>query len=71
VTKNPQRKTQHDVEMGLPRSSRFCSEGWFPAGRQEAPRIEEMNMRYMVIVKANERSEAGELPSEQELVAMG
>jgi hypothetical protein len=30
-----------------------------------------MNMRYMVIVKANERSEAGELPSEQELVAMG
>lgn len=28
-------------------------------------------MRFMVIVKANERSEAGELPTEQELVAMG
>jgi hypothetical protein len=28
-------------------------------------------MRYMVIVKANEQSERGEMPSEQELVAMG
>ena len=28
-------------------------------------------MRYMVIVKANEKSEAGQMPSEQELVAMG
>lgn len=28
-------------------------------------------MRFMVIVKANERSEAGKLPTEQELAAMG
>ena len=28
-------------------------------------------MRFMVIVKANKRSEAGEMPSEQELTAMG
>lgn len=28
-------------------------------------------MRFMVIVKANERSEAGQMPSEAELVAMG
>lgn len=28
-------------------------------------------MRFMVIVKATERSEAGELPTEQELAAMG
>lgn len=28
-------------------------------------------MRYMVIVKANEESEAGQMPTEQELVAMG
>jgi hypothetical protein len=28
-------------------------------------------MRYMVIVKANEKSEAGQMPTEQQLVAMG
>jgi hypothetical protein len=28
-------------------------------------------MRFMAIVKANERSEAGEMPTEQELAAMG
>ena len=36
-----------------------------------APPDEEDDMRVMVIVKASERSEAGEMPTAEELNAMG
>jgi hypothetical protein len=42
-----------------------------PAAQDKDPDTEDASMRVMVIVKANKESEAGQLPTEQELTAMG
>ena len=38
--------------------------------RDRLDRVEEANMRFMILIKANERSEAGEMPSQEVLEAM-
>jgi hypothetical protein len=49
----------------------MLTEGRHEAAAAGPPTGEEVSMRVMVIVKANERSEAGEMPNEAELTAMG
>src|SRR5690606_33705936 len=55
------------VESGTERSSL----SWSPAGAGTRMREPEAEMRFMVIVKATKDSEAGVLPSQELLEAMG